>query len=158
MTKHLTTLCLIGGGILPVLVDVNTSHLLNPDWDSHARVHEAWRLSTNFLVFSLAIFLLWSKNKEILGGLLSLCIHFGFVLGASLMPLYGGEPVGEGIPEPKILMVPLNVFFFGSMFILQSFVLIFAIKNKNRITIIKVKFIFLIISKKLFLLLKLIFL
>lgn len=131
MTKYLTTLCLIGGGILPVLVDVNTSHLLNPDWDSHARVHEAWRLSTNFLVFSLAIFLLWSKNKEILGGLLSLCIHFGFVLGASLMPLYGGEPVGEGIPEPKILMVPLNVFFFGSMFILQSFVLIFAIKNKN---------------------------
>ena len=131
MTKYLTTLCLIGGGILPVLVDVNTSHLLNPDWDSHARVHEAWRLSTNFLVFSLAIFLLWSKNKEILGGLLSLCIHFGFVLGASLMPLYGGEPVGEGIPEPEILMVPLNVFFFGSMFILQSFVLIFAIKNKN---------------------------
>ena len=131
MTKHLTTLCLIGGGILPVLVDVNTSHLLNPDWDSHARVHEAWRLSTNFLVFSLAIFLLWSKNKEILGGLLSLCIHFGFVLGASLMPLYGGEPVGEGIPEPEILMVPLNVFFFGSMFISQSFVLIFAIKNKN---------------------------
>ena len=117
--------------MLPVLVDVNTSHLLNPDWDSHARVHEAWRLSTNFLVFSLAIFLLWSKNKEILGGLLSLCIHFGFVLGASLMPLYGGEPVGEGIPEPEILMVPLNVFFFGSMFILQSFVLIFAIKNKN---------------------------
>ena len=131
MTKYLTTLCLIGGGILPFLVDVNTSHLLNPDWDSHARVHEAWRLSTNFLVFSLAIFLLWSKNKEILGGLLSLCIHFGFVLGASLMPLYGGEPVGTGIPEPKILMVPLNVFFFGSMFILQSFVLIFAIKNKN---------------------------
>ena len=131
MTKYLTTLCLIGGGILPVLVDVNTSHLLNPDWDSHARVHEAWRLSTNFLVFSLAIFLLWSKNKEILGGLLSLCIHFGFVLGAILMPLYGGEPVGEGIPEPEILMVPLNVFFFGSMFILQSFVLIFAIKNKN---------------------------
>ena len=131
MTKHLTTLCLIGGGILPVLVDVNTSHLLNPDWDSHVRVHEAWRLSTNFLVFSLAIFLLWSKNKEILGGLLSLCIHFGFVLGAILMPLYGGEPVGEGIPEPEILMVPLNVFFFGSMFILQSFVLIFAIKNKN---------------------------
>ena len=69
MTKYLTTLCLIGGGILPILVDVNTSHLLNPDWDSHARVHEAWRLSTNFLVFSLGIFLLWSKNKEMLGGI-----------------------------------------------------------------------------------------
>ena len=131
MTKYLTTLCLIGGGILPILVDVNTSHLLNPDWDSHARVHEAWRLSTNFLVFSLGIFLLWSKNKEMLGGLLSLCIHFGFVLGAVFMPFYGGEPVGEGIPEPEILMLPLNVFFFGSMFLLQSAVLMVVFKKNN---------------------------
>ena len=131
MTKYLTTLCLICGGILPILVDVNTSHLLNPDWDSHARVHEAWRLSTNFLVFSLGIFLLWSKNKEMLGGLLSLCIHFGFVLGAAFMPLYGGEPVGEGIPEPEILMLPLNVFFFGSMFLLQSAVLMVVFKKNN---------------------------
>ena len=131
MTKYLTTLCLIGGGILPILVDVNTSHLLNPDWDSHARVHEAWRLSTNFLVFSLGIFLIWSKNKEMLGGLLSLCIHFGFVLGAAFMPFYGGEPVGEGIPEPEILMLPLNVFFFGSMFLLQSAVLMVVFKKNN---------------------------
>lgn len=122
---------MIGGGILPILVDVNTSHSLNPDWDSHARVHEAWRLSTNFLVFSLGIFLLWSKNKEMLGGLLSLCIHFGFVLGAAFMPFYGGEPVGEGIPEPEILMLPLNVFFFGSMFLLQSAVLMVVFKKNN---------------------------
>ena len=131
MTKYLTTLCLIGGGILPILVDVNASHLLNPDWDSHARVHEAWRLSTNFLVFSLGIYLLWFKNKEILSGLLSLCIHLGFVIAAILMPIYGGEPVGEGIPEPEILMVPFNVFFFGSMFLLQGMVLITAVKKNN---------------------------
>jgi hypothetical protein len=47
------------------------------------------------------------------------------------MPLYGGEPVGEGIPEPEILMLPLNVFFFGSMFLLQSVVLIVAFKKNN---------------------------
>ena len=122
---------MIGGGILPILVDVNASHLLNPDWDSHARVHEAWRLSTNFLVFSLGIYLLWFKNKEILAGLLSLCIHLGFVMAAILMPIYGGEPVGEGIPEPEILMVPFNVFFFGSMFFLQGLVLMTAVKNNN---------------------------
>ena len=96
---------MIGGGILPIFVDVNASHLLNPDWDSHARVHEAWRLSTNFLVFSLGIYLLWSKNKEILAGLLSLCIHLGFVIAAILMPIYGGEPVGEGIPEPELSLI-----------------------------------------------------
>ena len=132
MTRYLTTICLLGGGVLPILVDVNTSHLLNPDWDSHARVHEAWRLSTNFLIFSLGVYLLWKKDKEILGGLMSLSIHFGFVIGALLMPLYGGDPVGEGIPEPEILMVPLNVFFFSFMFRMQSIVIAFVMKKKNK--------------------------
>ena len=136
MSKYITTLCLLCGGVLPILVDVNTSHLLNPDWDSHARVHEAWRLSTNFLVFALAMFLLWQKGNEILAGMLSLCIHFGFVIGASLMPFYGGEPVGAGIPEPDILMIPLNVFVFTSMFLLQGLVLIAVIrKNKSSLRI-----------------------
>ena len=129
MTKYLTTLSLFAGGILPVLVDVNPSHLLNPDWDSHARVHEAWRLSTDFLIFSLALFLLWNKGMEKLACLLSLCIHFGFVIGTSLMPLYGGEPVGEGILEPEIVDIPLNVLFFYSMFLLQSSILFFLIKK-----------------------------
>ena len=43
---------LIVGGIIPIIVDIGPSHLLNPDWDAHARVHEVWRLSTNFLIFS----------------------------------------------------------------------------------------------------------
>ena len=129
MTKILTTICLISGGIMPILVDVSTSHLLNPDWDSHARVHEAWRLSTNFLVFCVGFYLLWKKNSEMLAGSLSLCIHFGFVIGALLMPLYGGEPVGEGIIEPEVLKVPLNVLFFGFMFFIQSTVIVFLLKK-----------------------------
>ena len=114
---------------MPILVDVSTSHLLNPDWDSHARVHEAWRLSTNFLVFCVGFYLLWKRNSEMLAVVLSLCIHFGFVIGTSLMPLYGGEPVGEGILEPEIVDIPLNVLFFYSMFLLQSSILFFLIKK-----------------------------
>ena len=129
MTKILTTICLISGGVMPILVDVSTSHLLNPDWDSHARVHEAWRLSTNFLVFCVGFYLLWKKKSEMLAGVLSLCIHFGFVIGALLMPLYGGEPVGEGIKEPEVLKVPLNVLFFGFMFFIQSTVIVFLLKK-----------------------------
>jgi hypothetical protein len=129
MTKILTTICRISGGVMPILVDVSTSHLLNPDWDSHARVHEAWRLSTNFLVFCVGFYLLWKKKSEMLAGVLSLCIHFGFVIGALLMPLYGGEPVGEGITEPEVLKVPLNVLFFGFMFFIQSTVIVFLLKK-----------------------------
>jgi|TARA_B100001121_G_C18695413_1_gene624835 hypothetical protein len=129
MTKILTTICLISGGIMPILVDVSASHLLNPDWDSHARVHEAWRLSTNFLVFCVGVYLLWKKNSEMLAGVLSLCIHFGFVIGALLMPLYGGEPVGEGISEPEVLKIPLNILFFGFMFFIQSTVIVILLKK-----------------------------
>ena len=56
-------------------------------------------------------------------------MHFGFVIGALLMPLYGGEPVGEGITEPEVLKVPLNVLFFGLMFSIQSTVIVFLLKK-----------------------------
>ena len=120
----------IGGVHSPLMVDINSSHLLNPDWDSHARVHEAWRLSTNLFIFLLAIFLLWSKGQEIVGKSLSLCIHLGFVISALLMPFYGGEPIGEGIPEPKIINIPLNMLVFFFLFFLQSFVLFLLFKER----------------------------
>ena len=93
MSKILTTIALVSGGVLPLFADISVYHLLNPDWDSHARVHEAWRLSTNFCIFSLGMYLLWAKGKEMLAAILSLCIHFGFFiaikccLAASLLQL-----------------------------------------------------------------------
>ena len=35
--------------MLPLIIDTGHTHLLNPDWDAHSRVHEVWRLSTNIL-------------------------------------------------------------------------------------------------------------
>ena len=112
------------------MVDINPSHLLNPDWDPHARVHEAWRLSTNLFIFLLAIFLLWSKGQEILASFLSLCIHLGFVISALLMPFYGGKPISEGIPEPVIIYIPLNMLVFFFLFFLQSFVLLLLLRER----------------------------
>ena len=131
MSKILTTIALIGGGVMPLFVDISVYHLLNPDWDSHARLHEAWRLSTNFCIFGLAIYLLWAKQKEILSAILSICIHFGFVIAAIFMPLYGGTAVGTGIIEPYILGIPFNVAFFTSMFTIQLIALVLAIRGND---------------------------
>ena len=129
MGKYITTLCLIVGGIVPIIVDIGPSHLFNPDWDEHARVHEVWRLSTNFLIFCLGIYLLWVKKNEVLSAFLSLCIHLGFVFSAATMPLYGGAATGEGVSEPSLIGIPLNVFIFSAMFLIQSTVLIFSLKQ-----------------------------
>ena len=129
MGKYITSLCLLVGGIVPIVVDVGSSHLFNPDWDAHARVHEVWRLSTNFLIFGLGIYLLWAKKNEVLSAFLSLCIHLGFVFSAATMSLYGGAAIGEGVPEPSVIGIPLNVFIFSAMFVIQSTVLIFILKQ-----------------------------
>ena len=129
MSKYITTFCLIVGGIVPIIVDIGSSHLFNPDWDAHARVHEVWRLSTNFLIFCLGIYLLWVKKNELLSAFLSLCIHLGFVFSAATMSLYGGAATGEGVFEPSLVGIPLNVFIFSAMFLIQSTVLIFSLKQ-----------------------------
>ena len=129
MGKYITSLCLLVGGIVPIVVDIGSSHLFNPDWDAHARVHEVWRLSTNFLIFGLGIYLLWVKKNEVLSAFLSLCIHLGFVFSAATMSLYGGAAIGEGVPEPSVIGIPLNVFIFSAMFVIQSTVLIFILKQ-----------------------------
>ena len=131
VTKYLTTLCLVAGGVLPIIVDVSSSHLLNPDWDSHARIHEAWRLSTNFLIFVLGIYFLWIKGKEVLSALISLTIPFGFVLASISMTLYEGTAVARGIPELHVLGVPINVFMFSSVFLIQTIVLILLLKKAS---------------------------
>lgn len=139
MSKTLTTIALIGGGVLPLFVDISVYHLLNPDWDSHARVHEAWRLSTNFCIFSLGIYLLWAKKMQILPAILSICIHFGFIISAISMPLYGGSPVGKGTVEPYVIGIPFNVLFFTSMFVIQLIALVLVIRgNAMREDLLKI--------------------
>ena len=50
------------------------------------------------------------------------------LLSGLYTPLYGGQPVGEGIIEPEVLKVPLNVLF-CFMFFIQSTVMVFLLKK-----------------------------
>ena len=131
MSKILTTIALITGGVLPLFADISVYHLLNPDWDSHARVHEAWRLSTNFCLFSLGMYLLWAKQKEMLPAVLSLCIHFGFFVAVITMPLYGGTSVAEGIRVAHTFGVTINVLLVSSMLIIQLTAIVLIVKDKK---------------------------
>ena len=39
MSRILTTIALFGGALLPMFMDVSSSHLFNDLWDAHARAH-----------------------------------------------------------------------------------------------------------------------
>ena len=129
-SKYLTTICLLLGTILPLIVDTGHTHLLNPDWDAHSRVHEVWRLSTNIFIAGIGLYLLWISNYSLLPALLSVCIVLGFFSAIFTMALYGGVPIGEGIDEPNPFGIPANIFVFLIIAIIQSISLIFIFQNR----------------------------
>ena len=129
-SKYLTTICLLLGTILPLIVDTGHTHLLNPDWDAHSRVHEVWRLSTNIFVAGIGLYLLWISNYSLLPALLSVCIVLGFFSAIFTMSLYGGVTIGEGIEEPNPFGIPANIFVFITIGIIQSVSFIFLFKNR----------------------------
>ena len=129
-SKYLTTICLLLGTILPLIVDTGHTHLLNPDWDAHSRVHEVWRLSTNIFIALIGLYLLWVSNYLLLPALLSTCIVLGFFSAIFRMSLYGGVTIGEGIEEPNPFGIPANIFVFITIGIIQSVSFIFLFKNR----------------------------
>ena len=133
MSKYFTSIALICAGLGPLLIDVGITHLQNPDWDAHARVHEVWRLSTNSLIAMLGLYLVWVKQKEMLAALLSLCLLIGFWMSVFLMPFYGGLYVGNGIDELAPLGIPLNIFTFGIVLLIQIIGLVLLKNNRSSI-------------------------
>ena len=130
ISKYLTTICLLLGTMLPLIVDTGSTHLLNPDWDAHSRVHEVWRLSTNIFIAVIGLYLLWISNYLLLPALLSSCIVLGFFSAIFTMSLYGGVTIGEGIEEPNPFGIPANIFVFITIGIIQSVSFIFLFKNR----------------------------
>ena len=131
MPKLLTSLCLVLAGIGPLLLDIGDTHLFNPDWDEHSRVHEVWRLVTNFMIAFLGLYLIWKNNMLFLASLLSLCMILGFMISVITMPFYNGLAVGNGIDELSPFGIPLNIFSFVVVLALQTISLLLAYKDNK---------------------------
>ena len=129
--KILTSVCLILTGIGPLLLDIGDTHLFNPSWDEHSRVHEVWRLATNFMVASLGLYLVWSKHMLSIASLLSLCMILGFMISVITMPLYNGLAVGIDIDELDPFGIPLNIFSFIVVLIIQIVSILLAYKDNK---------------------------
>jgi hypothetical protein len=129
--KLLTSLCLILAGMGPLLLDIGDTHLFNPNWDEHSRVHEVWRLATNFMIAFLGLYLIWKKNMHSIASLLSLCMILGFMISVITMPFYNGLAVGIGIDELRPFNIPLNILSFIVVLIVQTFSLLLAYKDNK---------------------------
>ncbi|BFN28172.1 hypothetical protein PSCT_04341 [Pseudomonas sp. SCT] len=45
------------------LLEINQTHVFNPQWEPHMRLHEVWQLATNSALALLALWLAWARNN-----------------------------------------------------------------------------------------------
>ena len=125
--QGLITVATIWYGCVPLMADLNPSHLFNPNWTPHARMHLTWLLSTNFLLAMYALYLLWGVKEILKAGLLMLCVVGGFWVATLTRDLYGGMLVDPDLStefvmglNPNIVANTLLVLLLGIGVFLQS--------------------------------------
>lgn len=116
-------------GLLPIAVDLSASHVLNPTWNAHARLHEVWLLGSSGLLAIVALYLIWLHRSDrrfatLLAGVITAGMLGGFFIAAATASLYGGllvDPLtAYMMPNQDYVMgVPLNLaIFFCALIIL----------------------------------------
>ena len=91
--------------IVPPLADFNSTHVANPLWPPHARLHTVWLICTNSSIALLALAVLWarsglpSRKSVLLAAALTGAILLGFFAAAATQSAYGGALTdSNGIP------------------------------------------------------------
>lgn len=82
---------------IPVL-EINDSHLFNPDWPPHARLHEAWQLGTNAWLALTAVWLAFKGLRRLASGL-ALLIVAPLLIAYALRSGFGGSMSRDGLND-----------------------------------------------------------
>ncbi len=76
--------------IVPLL-EISETHVFNPLWPGHARLHEVWQLATNVGLGLTCLWLAWFGGRVRAASLLGLLVTAGFLIAYALRHSYGGS-------------------------------------------------------------------
>ncbi len=99
-------------------LEINGTHVFNPDWTPHVRIHEVWQLMTNTGIGVLCLWLVWFKKETYISTLLSMLVTGGFLLAYMLQDSYGGSMKYLDGSEKTLLGINIGVLGFGIAFTL----------------------------------------
>tara|TARA_R110002012_G_scaffold54189_14_gene139043 strand:- start:12594 stop:12983 length:390 start_codon:yes stop_codon:yes gene_type:complete len=126
MKKTIITFSIVLYAIVVPFLEINDTHVFNPDWTPHVRIHEVWQLVTNSAIGVLCLWLVWVKKDFRLSALLSMLVTGGFLLAYSLQNLYGGSMKYLDGSEKTLLGINIGVLGFG-----LAFILLIATRKRN---------------------------
>jgi len=89
--KIAITSCVAVYGLLVPVLELNETHVFNPLWPSHARLHEVWQLLTNSAIAGVVLWLAWGRRNIRTAARLGLIPPVAFLASYALADLYGGS-------------------------------------------------------------------
>lgn len=78
-------------GLLIPYLEVNDTHVFNPNWTPHARLHEVWQLLTNSTLAAIGLWLVWFRTRIQAASVMGFVIAAAFVGAYLLRDIYGGS-------------------------------------------------------------------
>ena len=113
--------------LIPVL-ELNSSHLTNPLWPSHARLHEAWQLLTNAAIAILALRLAFSRQNSWIAIALCLITEVSFLIAWATSSSYGGSMLHSDGTQMAIAGINVAVLIVAA---LTSLLVVSAFREKS---------------------------
>lgn len=116
--KLLVSVGILFYAVVVPFFELNNSHVFNPGWEPHARLHEVWQLASNCAIGAFSFWLVWAKNNLRLSSLMTFFVTGGFLLAYALRGSYGGSMVLSDGSEKMILGINLGLFAYSLAIIL----------------------------------------
>jgi hypothetical protein len=129
--KLIITLGALLYGLGVPLLEINSTHVFNPQWEAHARLHEVWQLATNSALALLSLWLAWGRNNIRLPSILAMLVTGGFLFAYLVREGYGGSMVLSDGSEKLLFGLNLGAFAFGSVFLLSALTLLLPDPSKQ---------------------------
>lgn len=122
VTRIIFTVLIVVYAVLPMLAEFNATHVVNPDWPGHARLHNVWLIVQNALLGLLALYLIWvqpSRGNLLIAGSIGAIIFGSFLIAGGTAPLYGGSFTDPGAEVIVVDGTDINVYVLGASFVLS---------------------------------------
>lgn len=113
--------------------EINDTHVFNPEWGAHARLHEVWQLATNCLIGAFSIWLIWVKKEILPASILTMFVTLGFMIAYYSRESYGGSMVLSDGTEKMVAGMNVGVFGFGIAIIFAIIAVLIDLKKKSTV-------------------------
>lgn len=132
LAKLLLTLGVLTFGVGVPLLEINATHVFNPDWTPHARIHEVWQLFTNSWLALLCLWFVWARSEIILPAIIGLAVTGGFLIAYFIRGSYGGSM--KYLDGTEKLVFGINIGLFGFTIVALTFAGCLVIEWRNKKT------------------------